>query len=319
MSRQRSFLFPLATIFFLVSAGVAKAELNVVVTSKPIHALVSSVMAGVGTPKLLVDGPASPHSYAMKPSDAQAVNRAVVFFRVSEEFEPFTAKLVRSLPEAVKVVSLADAPGVKLLPRRQGATFEDHSHDHGHDYKDERHHRDKHEHADSYDPHVWLDPENAKAMVSNIADILAGLAPDKAAVIRENAAAELDRISHLSDELSRELAPAAGEKFIVYHDAYQYLEKRYGLTAVGSMTVNPDVPPSGKRLQEIRRKISSADVRCVFADPNISPRVTATITEGTSARTVVLDPEGMTLEAGRDLYHRLMRQLASAMRSCLAN
>lgn len=319
MTTQRSFLFPLATTLFLVSAGVAKAELNVVVTSKPIHALVSSVMAGVGTAKLLVDGPASPHSYAMKPSDAQAVNRAVVFFRVSEELEPFTAKLVRSLPEAVKVVSLADAPGVKLLPRRQGAAFDDHSHDHGHDHEDGRHHRDKHDHADSHDPHVWLDPENAKAMVSHIADVLAGLAPDKAAVIRENAAAELDLISKLSDELSRELAPAAGKKFIVYHDAYQYLEKRYGLTAVGSMTVNPDVPPSGKRLQEIRRKISSAGVQCLFADPNISPRVTATITEGTSARTVVLDPEGMTLEASRDLYHRLMRQLASAMRSCLAN
>lgn len=321
MSTQRSFFFSLATALFLVSAGVAKAELNIVVTSKPIHALVSAVMAGIGTPKILVDGPASPHSYAMKPSDAQAVNQADVFFRVSEEFEPFTAKLVRSLPERVKVISLAEAPGVKLLPRREGATFDRHSHDHGPDHRDTRHHRGKHDHRDAggHDPHVWLDPENAKAMVSHIADVLASFSPDKASVIRQNATAELDRISKLSGELSRELAPIAGKKFIVYHDAYQYFEKRFGLTAAGSITLNPDIPPSGKRLQEIRRKISSANVQCVFADPNISPRVTATITEDTSARTVVLDPEGMTLEAGPDLYHRLMRQLAGAMKSCLAN
>jgi len=320
MSARRSFFLPIAASIFLASAGVAKAELKVVVTSKPIHALVSSVMAGVATPELLVKGTASPHSYAMKPSDAQAVNRAHVFFRVSEELEPFTGKLVRSLPELVKVVSLVEAPGVQLLPRREEATFDSHEHDDGHDHDHAHMHRHAkgHTHAGSHDPHVWLDPDNAKAMVNYIADVLADVAPDQAPAIRKNAEAEVGRIFALSEEVGRELAHLADQRFIVYHDAYQYLEKRYGLNAAGSMTLNPDVPPSGKRLQEIRNKISSANVRCMFADPNISPRVTAAVTEGTSARTAVLDPEGITLEAGPDLYHHLMRQLARAIKSCLA-
>lgn len=327
MSARRSFFLPIAASLLLASAGIAKAELNVVVTSKPIHALVSSVMAGIATPELLVKGTASPHSYAMKPSDAQAVNRAHVFFRVSEELEPFTGKLVRALPERVKVVSLVEAPGIKLLPRREGATFDPHGYDHGHEDNGHDHdhahehghpHEEGHSHAGSHDPHVWLDPDNAKVMVNTIADVLAGLAPDQAAAVRKNAEAEIGRISSLSEELGRELAHLADQRFIVYHDAYQYLEKRYGLTAVGSMTVNPDVPPSGKRLQEIRSKIASANVRCVFADPYISPRVTATVTEGSSAQTVVLDPEGITLDPGPDLYHRLMRNIAQAMKSCLA-
>jgi zinc transport system substrate-binding protein len=109
-------------------AAPAHAELKVVVTSKPIHALVASVMSGAGTPALLVDGPASPHTYSMKPSDAQKVHQADVFFRVSEELEPFTAKLVKALPNTVRVATLADAPGLTLLERRSGGTFEAEGH-----------------------------------------------------------------------------------------------------------------------------------------------------------------------------------------------
>src|SRR5918999_1123523 len=155
-------------------AAPAHAELQVVVTSKPIHALVASVMSGAGTPALLVDGPASPHTYSMKPSDAQKVHQADVFFRMSEGLEPFTAKLVKSLPSTVRVTTLEDAPGLTLLERRSGGAFQAQGHggakghggkkSHGSEKGDEHEHT--HEHgAESgrHDPHMWLDPGNAKA------------------------------------------------------------------------------------------------------------------------------------------------------------
>ena len=312
-------LIPMAAAAsILLLSGAALAETKVVVTSKPIHALVASVMVGIGTPELLVDGTASPHSYAMKPSDAQKVHSADVFFRVAEELEPFTAKLVAGLPRFVRVVSLIEAPGLKRLPRREGGAFEvhkehGHKHAHGHDHDGDA----DDEHA-ATDPHVWLDPENAKTMVGHIADVLATLMPQKATTLRANAEAEIGRISAMSDELGRELAPVAGRPFIVYHDAYQYFERRYGLTAAGSVTVSPDLPPSGKRLQELRRKIASSGAVCVFAEPYFSPRVTDVLVEGTNARIGTLDPEGTTLTPGPGLYHTLMRNLARDFKTCLA-
>ncbi|MCL4767305.1 MAG: zinc ABC transporter substrate-binding protein [Hyphomicrobiaceae bacterium] len=298
----------LAAAGLLLFPGAALADLDVVVTSKPIHALVSSVMAGIGTPGLLVDGQASPHSYAMKPSDARKVQGADVLFRVSEEMEPFTGKVVGSLPSSVRVVSLAETPGLKLLERREAGAFDAH-----------RGHGGNRGHAPAYDPHVWLDPDNARAMVAHIAGVLAGLAPDKAAAINANAESEIARIAALSSELARELAPLSGKPFIVHHDAYQYLERRYGLSAVGSVTAGPDLPPGGKRLQELRRKIAGAEVLCVFAEPHVDARAISAVVEGTAARAGTLDPEGVTLAPGPDLYQRLMRNLARDLKACLAD
>jgi zinc transport system substrate-binding protein len=292
----------------------AQAELKVVVTSKPIHALVAGVMSGAGTPALLVDGPASPHTYAMKPSDAQKVHQANVFFRMSEGLESFTAKLVKSLPSSVRVATLEDAQGLKLLERRSGGSFEEHGHGggkkhgHGHDHGGEK---------DSHDPHVWLDPDNAKAMVNEIVKILAEKAPEHAETFTANAAGLNNKIDALTTEIERELKPLAGKPFIVFHDAYQYLERRFGLTAAGSVTINPEVQPSGKRLAELRRTVMKLGATCVFAEPHFEPKLTNAVVEGTRARFGTLDPEGTALQAGPDLYFALMRNLAGSLKACL--
>ncbi len=304
-------LWILPAVLLLVLPGALRAEVRVVVTSKPIHALASSVMAGIGTPELLVGGQTSPHSYSMKPSDAQKVHDAQVFFRVSEQLEPFTRKLVQSLPGSVRVVSLIDAPGLTLLEMRKGGAFQ------GHEAHGPETDEAGHDHEGPHDPHVWLDPENAKAMVEHIAEVLATVAPDHAAAVAANAQAELRRLTELSEELARELAPVAGKRFVVYHDAFQYFENRFGLTAIGSVTANPDLPPSGKRLRELRLLIRSAGARCVFAEPSVPLRAIEVIAEGTGAKTGILDPEGLTLQPGPQLYPELMRNLSRSFRGCL--
>lgn len=307
-----------------IGATTAQAEPKVVVTIKPVHGLVSRVMEGVGTPSLLVTGSASPHTFAMKPSDARALSHADVFFRVSEAVEPFTGKVVQSLPERVRVVTLTEAPGVELLDMRTGGTFEAHAHGHdekglGHDADDEDHDHDEHDHeaAATRDGHIWLNPDNAKAMVGEIVRVLADASPKDAPKLKENAAKLSAEIDSLKAELQQDLKPVTGKPFVVFHDAYQYFERSFGLTAVGSITVNPEGHPSAKRLTELRAKIGTLSATCVFAEPQFQPRLVETVIEGTKARTGTLDPIGAGITPGSDAYFTLMRNLGAGFKDCL--
>jgi zinc transport system substrate-binding protein len=312
----RAFLAASLLALSLGSTETRAAEPKVVVTIKPLHALVAQVMAGVGSPELLVKGAASPHTYALKPSEARALNNADLVFRMSETVEGFMVKVAKSLPQRVELVTLQDAPGMKLLALRTGAaTFEPHSHGKG----SERGHR----HArpakgDAIDGHAWLDPDNAKIMTDRIRQVLAAKYPEHAAVFKANAAALEARLDALSAELEGDLAPIADKPYIVFHDAFQYLERRFGLNVVGSISINPDVPPSAKRLTELRRKIQSLGAVCVFAEPAFDRRLVDSLMEGTSARTGTLDAEGGSLDPGPDLYFTLMRKLAGALKGCLS-
>ncbi len=291
-------------------ATPAAAELKVLVTIKPIHSLVAAVMGETGTPKLLVGGSASPHTYALKPSDAKALNQADVFFRVSEDLEPFTGKVVRSLPKNVRVISLVHAPGLQLLKKRTGPTFEAHGHGHAH----------RHEQAadQGLDGHIWLDPDNAKRLVDHIAAVLSERSPETASTLKANAQSTIKHIDELAREITRELEPVAGKPFVVFHDAYQYFEARFGLSAAGSIMLSPEVQPSAKALTTLRNKIKNLGAVCVFSEPQFPTKLTAAVAEGTGSRAGVIDPEGATLSPGPTLYGELMRELAAGLKGCLS-
>ncbi|NOT70036.1 MAG: zinc ABC transporter solute-binding protein [Hyphomicrobium sp.] len=301
---------PVALLLALATVPAAlAAEPKVVVTLKPVHALVARVMQGAGTPLLIVDGAASPHTFSLKPSGARAINEADVFFRVSEALEPFTHKVADALPASVRLVSLADAPGVVLLDQRSGDTFDAHGGAH-----------DDHgaEHGGAKDNHIWLDPQNAKAIVAQVAKTLGAVYPENAGKYNANASAVSASLDALSADIAADLAAIKGKPFIVFHDATQYFEKRFGLQAAGSVTVSPDVQPSAKRLTAVRKKIAELGAVCVFAEPGFQPKLIAAVTEGTKARAGTLDPEGMVLSPGPDLYDNLMRTLAKSVSTCLA-
>jgi zinc transport system substrate-binding protein len=318
----RTALFALLTAF---GSSLAVAEThtpNVVVTIKPIYALVSEVMDGVGTPTLLVGGSASPHTFTLRPSTARAINDADVFIRVSDGLEPFTRKIAEALPPGVKMLTLADAPGLTLLDQRHGGTFEPHVHGHegaeAHaDHGAHGDHDDDDHDEEGKDGHIWLDPQNAKAIVAIVTKTLASRYPEYAAKFASNAAALDKRLDGLDHELSAELSGARNKPFIVFHDATQYFETHFGLNAAGSITVSPDVPPSGRRLTQVRQKIESLGAVCVFSEPEFQPRLVQAVTEGTKARSGTLDAEGVMLKPDPDLYFTLMRGLAHNLTSCL--
>ncbi len=296
-----------ATIWGGSGACAQSGSLVVTVTIKPIHALVSQVMEGVGTPRLLIQGQNSPHTFVMRPSDARALHSSGVFFRVSEQTEPFTAKVVKALPQSVKVVTLANAPGLELLDVREGETFEGHSDEH----------ESQHHEGQPRDGHIWLDPENAKAMIAEISRVLSEVAPEHAATWKSNAAKATAEIGALQQEIAVETGPLAAKPFVVFHDAYHYFERRFGLAAIGSITVSPEVQPSAKRLTEIRKKIKTLKAECVFAEPQFQSKLVSTVIEGTGVRAGTLDPEGALVEPGPRAYAALLRNLATGLKSCL--
>lgn len=296
------------------ASAQSAAPPKVVVTSKPAHSLVAAVMQGIGQPVLLVDGNSSPHSYALRPSQARDVQAADVLVRVSAAVEPFSEDLIRTLPAAAQVVSLANAPGVATLGLRTAAAFEPHERD---EHDEHEGHDHGHPDAAATDGHVWLDPANAKAIAAHVAGVLSARDPAHAAGYSSNAELLRQRIDELSVKLGQDLAAARGKPFVVFHDATQYFERRFGLEAVGAIQLAPNVQPGAKRLSEVRARISGARAVCVFAEPWLRSRIVDTAVEGTTARIGIIDPEGTALSPGPELYFSLMQGLARDMGGCL--
>jgi len=312
----------------LLFAGTMRAaDAPVVVTSiKPIHSLVSAIMQGVGEPELIVDGAASPHTYSLKPSNARALQDAKVIFWVGPGLEAFLEKPLQALGRDASIAALDEAPGLVKLPFREGGAFEAHDdgdeHDtaSGHEHHDAEatHAADDHHDHGAFDTHLWLDPMNAKAMAAMITTTLVAADPANALTYQGNAKALDDKLDALDTEIKGIVAPVKDKPFIVFHDAYQYFEHRYGIRVAGSITVSPETIPGAERVSEIHSKVGQLGATCVFAEPQFEPRLIDVVIEGTHAKSGVLDPEAATLKAGPDLYFTLMRGIANSMKGCLS-
>ncbi|EJT04993.1 zinc ABC transporter substrate-binding protein [Rhizobium sp. CCGE 510] len=314
---------PALAIPALLFAGTMRAaDAPVVVTSiKPIHSLVSSIMQGVGEPELIVDGAASPHTYSLKPSNAKALQEAKVIFWVGPGLEAFLEKPLQALGSDASIAALDDAPGLVKLPFREGGAFEPHDDGDEHGGAEAAHGAEAGHDPDhgAFDTHLWLDPMNAKAMAAMITTTLVAADPANALTYQANAKALDDRLTALDKEIAAAVAPVKDKPFIVFHDAYQYFEHRYGIRVAGSITVSPETIPGAERVSEIHRKVGELGATCVFAEPQFEPRLVDVVIEGTRAKSGVLDPEAATLKAGPDLYFTLMRGIAESMKDCLSN
>ena len=478
-----------------IALSAAHAEINVVTSIKPIHSLVSGVMAGVGVPEVIIEGAGSPHTYSLKPSQATQLQNADLVFWMGDELEAFLEGPVENIAESATSINLMNAHGLKKIKFREGGMFDDHGHDghdghgdhddhghgdhayewagvfdlkagsykwsfakvdgyyadpamkmvilesadidaseemaekllesskvenrkhndvinatgiayslnfddsknrtvfevkiksdgkyafftehmpfefeadehffknksgedveplaqvpdgdhhdhdhenhvkkdhngHGHDDHDHEKHamkehddhgHDDHGHDDhghgEFDPHVWLDPINAKAIVHAIEEALVNADPEHASTYEANAHKMMDKLDSLVVELRDQLEPVHDKGFIVFHNAYQYFEQRFDVAAIGSITVSPEVMPGAQRVGELRKKISGLNATCVFSEPQFEPKLIETLVDGTKVRTGVLDPLGASLEKGPDLYFQLLRNMSFSLKKCLS-
>lgn len=303
-----------ASCTLTASAQTPAPAPRVVVTIAPIHALAAAIMEGVGTPELLVKGAFSEHTYALRPSDAKKLSEARIVARVGPGLEVFLNKALKSLPKEALTLDLSGLPGLTLWPMRAGADFGQHNHDEEHGGHDHASHDDD-EHG--FDPHLWLDPANAAVIADRLADALVEVDPPHAAQYKTNAEALKTRLHGLDDELRAQLGPLRDKPYIVFHDAYQYFEKRYGLSPVGSISLSSAQPPSARHMMDLRHKIQRLGAICVFSEPQFDPKLAKALTEGTGARTGVLDGLGSGLDNGPELYFILLRKLAQNLKSCI--
>lgn len=304
-------------ISVLLGARVALAESppsfpRVVASIKPIHSLVAGVMGQRGSLFLLVPGSFSEHGYTLKPSDARHLQQANIVFWVGDEMETYLTKPLQSLPKETRLITLADAEGITLLPTREDSAFEAHSHD------DQESHKDSNSSHSESDLHIWLNPENAQAMVKVIVASLSKADPAQTAYYRQNGENLKKSLAALDQEISKSLRPLKGKPYIVSHDAYQYFEHRYGIQARGSLTLTPDQSPSASRLKNIRAKIKNLGAVCVFTEPQIKSNLIETVISGTQAKTDALDPIGALIEPGPELYFNLLRSNTAALVRCLS-
>lgn len=287
----------------LLFVGPCAASLKVVATIKPIHSLAAAILEGAAEPVLLLDGGASPHTYALKPSDAAALSEADAVIRVSQNLEVFLNKALATLPEKARVISLDATPGIVLYPVRYSASVLTGE--------------DAERRVDAIDPHFWLDPENAIAIADYLAKEFSEMDPKNAALYAANAAKLKVALAALDEELKRTFDGLSARPFIVFHDVTQYLEKRYGLHGLGAVTLSPERPPGAMRLAAIRQKIRDGNAVCVFSEPQFPPKLIEMLIEGAGAKRGVLDEIGMAIPAGPGQYLAFMRANAESLASCL--
>ena len=331
MKLQLKFGLILSTISLLTFISYAKAETKVVTSIKPIHSLISYVMDGVGTPGLLVDGSSSPHTFQLKPSHATMLQEADIVFWIGEDLESFLETPLESIAKDAKQVTLMESEDIEMLKFREKNVFDDHDDhgdehddhdDHGHDHDehdehgdehDEHAHHDGHNHGE-FDIHFWLDPEIAKTIVQIAAKEMSEIDPANASKYEANAAKALNELDQLINDTRGKINKDA--TYVVFHDAYQYFEQRFGIEVIGALTVNPEVLPGAKQLAEIREVIEHEGVNCLFSEPQFNPSIAETIASDTGVKAAVLDPLGAELEPGKDLYFDLISDMASSFESC---
>ena len=293
------------------------AEPPVVVASiKPVHDLATAVMTGIARPHLLLPPGTSPHTYALQPSAARALARADLILWIGPGLEGFLAKPIRTLGRKARSLALVEAEGMILLPAREHHDAHD-AHD-THDAHDAREHDDAHdarEHDEhGIDPHLWLDPRNGRRIARLVAAELTRLDPERAAAYRVNLTAALAAIDRAETEARAILAPVRHLPYVVFHDAFQYFEKRFGTASLGAIRLSPERVPGARHVAEVRARIAAAGARCVFSEPQFEPAIVRAIVRDGTARAAVLDPLGDRARG----YGGTLRAIARALRDCLA-
>ncbi|EDV7131374.1 MULTISPECIES: zinc ABC transporter substrate-binding protein ZnuA [Salmonella] len=299
MLQKNTLLFAALSAALWGSATQA-ADAAVVASLKPLGFIASAIADGVTDTQVLLPDGASEHDYSLRPSDVKRLQGADLVVWVGPEMEAFMEKSVRNIPDN-KQVTIAQLADVKPLLMK-GAD-------------DEK--GDVHHHHGEYNMHLWLSPEIARATAVAIHEKLVELMPQSRAKLDANLKDFEAQLAATDKQVGNELAPLKGKGYFVFHDAYGYYEKYYGLTPLGHFTVNPEIQPGAQRLHEIRTQLVEQKATCVFAEPQFRPAVVEAVARGTSVRMGTLDPLGTNIKLGKTSYSAFLSQLANQYASCL--
>ncbi|KGA42006.1 zinc ABC transporter substrate-binding protein ZnuA [Pectobacterium odoriferum] len=304
--------------------SISAASAAVITSIRPLGFIASAIADGVTPTEVLLPDGASPHDYALRPSDVQRLQSADLVIWIGPEMESFLGKSLAKVSSA-KQITLSALPAIKSeLEKEAGHEHQDgheqahDDHEKGHDHSHVAHDDgDGGHHHGEYNMHIWLSPEMTKQAAIAIHAKLLELMPQNKDKLDANLLYFTDKIGQADEKIVKMLAPVQGKGYFVFHDAYGYFEKHYGLSPLGYFTVNPEIQPGAQRLHQIRTQLVERKAVCVFAEPQFRPAVINAVAKGTDVRSGVLDPLGSNIALGRDSYADFLLQLSNQYVSCL--
>ncbi|SEC70132.1 zinc transport system substrate-binding protein [Pseudomonas mohnii] len=303
MSRLFSVFVAFIASFLLI--GSAHAEVKVLTSIKPLQLIATAVQDGVAIPEVLLPPGASPHNYALRPSDVRKVQSVDLLYWIGPDMEGFLPRVLngRTLPS----VAVQDLPGMKL--RR----FAEDSHSHAED-------ADEHDHdhrPGSLDAHLWLSPINARVIAAKMAADLSAADPANAARYQSNLKAFDERLDALDLRLKKRLAGIEGKPYFVFHEAFDYFEDAYGLKHTGVFSVAAEVQPGAQHVAAMRARLQEVGKTCVFSEPPLRPRLAETLVAGLPVKLAELDALGGYTPATAQGYEQVMEKLGNDLAGCL--
>ncbi|WP_414159168.1 zinc ABC transporter substrate-binding protein [Pseudomonas sp. BNK-45] len=302
---SRLFRFFVAFTFSLFAIGSAQAEVRVLTSIKPLQLIAAAVQDGVAVPEVLLPPGASPHNYALRPSDVRKVQSVDLLYWIGPDMEGFLPRVLkgRSLPS----VAVQDLPGMKLRH------FAEDSHSHAED-------ADEHDHdhrPGTLDAHLWLSPVNARVIASRMAADLSAADPANAARYQSNLKAFNERLDALDARLKTRLAGIAGKPYFVFHEAFDYFEDAYGLKHTGVFSVAAEVQPGAQHVAAMRARLQQVGKTCVFSEPPLRPRLAETLVAGLPVTLAELDALGGYTPATAQGYEQVLEKLGNDLAGCL--
>ncbi|HHQ4675757.1 TPA: zinc ABC transporter substrate-binding protein ZnuA [Aeromonas veronii] len=300
----------------LLAVSLPVRAIEVLTTIKPLGFIAAAITDGVSEPKVLLPTGASPHDFSLRPSDIRNINSAGLVVWVGPELEGFMAK---PLVNHTHALALTQVEGMPLFNYATQDSHDSHDHD-DHDHAAHEHgdHDEGHEghHHEGVDPHIWLGPTQAKVIAKAIASELGKLDPANQARYDANLAA-FDAKVDAKDKVIAGQMKAVNEKgYFVFHEAYGYWERHYGMSSKGHFTVSPERRPGAKTLVDIRKALEEKQASCIYAEPQFSPAVIESVARNTGAKVLLLDEVGEQVPLGPDGYPQFMQQLADAFAQC---
>lgn len=324
--QQKKWLKSVFVASALLASGmsISAASAAVITSIRPLGFIASAIADGVTPTEVLLPDGASPHDYALRPSDVQRLQSADLVIWIGPEMESFLGKSLAKVSSA-KQITLSALPAIKSeLEKEAGHEHQDgheqahDDHEKGHDHSHVAHDDgDGGHHHGEYNMHIWLSPEMTKQAAIAIHAKLLELMPQNKDKLDANLLYFTDKIGQADEKIVKMLAPVQGKGYFVFHDAYGYFEKHYGLSPLGYFTVNPEIQPGAQRLHQIRTQLVERKAVCVFAEPQFRPAVINAVAKGTDVRSGVLDPLGGNIALGRDSYADFLLQLSNQYVSCL--
>ncbi|CAI2515682.1 zinc ABC transporter substrate-binding protein ZnuA [Serratia plymuthica] len=300
----------------LMMAGPLNSAYAAVVTSiRPLGFIASAIADGVTSTEVLLPDGASPHDFALRPSDIQRLRAADLVVWVGPDMEAFLTKSLTPV-SANRQLAISELSGVKPLLMK--GDDDDHGDEHAGDAHNHADHgEDDGHHHGEYNMHVWLSPEVAKVTAIAIHDRLLELMPQNKDKLDANLRQFENLLTQTDKNVGNMLRPVQGKGYFVFHDAYGYFEKHFGLSPMGHFTVNPEIQPGAQRLHQIRTQLVEQKAVCVFAEPQFRPAVINAVAKGTKVRSGTLDPLGTGIALGKDSYGIFLTQLSNQYVSCL--